>query len=164
MVCMLWSYGVETGERGATFPGRNSLFRTIFSLSLSSRDSHLPLLCHFILFSLPIPSLPPSPSESRSHSHNRHPMTFATNVANLTVHTLSDRCQTCQNPHYQPRPRLSRTFFLKSEFKSHRTFALYRTAFLALWSLLLFLPALPPCSSSFAVSPSFLAVRPIFAV
>ena len=89
---------------------------------------------------------------SRSHSH-RHPMTFAANVANLTVHTLSDRCQTCQNPHYQPRPRLSRTFFLKSEFKSHRTFALYRTAFLALWSLLLFLPALPPCSSSFAVSP-----------
>ena len=159
---MVW----RLGERAATFLDReeSAFSHNRPSLSLSSRDSHLPLLCHFIIiFSRPI-------HESRSQSHYRLPMpppplfpTFAANVANLTVHTLADRCQTCQNPH-RPRPRLSRTFFLNSEFKSHRTFALYRTAFLALWSLLLFLPALPPCSSSFAVSPSFLAVRPIFAV
>ena len=65
--------------------------------------SHLVIL--IFRFSVTSSSYFPSftASESCSHSHYyRHPMTFAANVANLTVHTLSDRCQTCQNPHYQP--------------------------------------------------------------
>ena len=96
---------------GKEFAFSHNRFPSTLSLSLP----HLMILVFRFCVTSSFPGRShPSRSESRSQSHYRRQMppppppppplfsTFAANVAFLTVHTLFNSCQTCQNPTNQP--------------------------------------------------------------
>ena len=106
------------GWLAARRPCREGIRFFAQSFSLDSLSLSLPHLMILVFRFCVTSSFPgrshPSRSESRSRSHYRRQMppppppppplfsTFAANVAFLTVHTLFNSCQTCQNPTNQP--------------------------------------------------------------